>query len=737
MRQWRAGAGKAVVVMVLVLLPGLLGLSCEGLFKGPLVGAGEVDESYFQGRQLVWLRHATEVWAPTSVLNVISHLERAQVDPPYVPPFVVAPGTYDASLAKMARHEDTSDFDMLYLLNLWLGYHNDPGLDPALVAQIENAILSFKYWYTDPTPAGEKDNQGYWSENHQIIYNTLEYLAGQSFPDRVFPIDGRTGLEKQARARLRILEWIDQRARFGFSEWHSDVYYQKNVTPLLTLVEYANDEGIRTRAAGALDLVLFDIASHLYRGNFGATHGRSYKKDKTKSVHQDTFGLAKLLFDDSTEGWDNYGEPGATLLARAKRYRMPEAIRRIAVSREPSVDRQRMSLLFDELAPFDWTEPLPAGPLGYSFDDPANLPLWWGMGGYTAWQILPLTIDTLERYSLWHTTSFEPLLAFKDYASNVPFAQTIARGLARMASMESLSEVHTYTYRTSDFMLSTAQDYRAGSRGSQYHAWQATLGPNAIVFTTHPALPPATSTSWSDDGEPGPGYWTGQASMPRSAQHENVGIHLYAPQYLLQGGVARPLSTQQPFTHAFFPQDRFDEVVQDGHWVFGRKADGFVALWSWRTPAYLDYAGKGWATDGMTLPFDLVAAGGPDNVWIVECGRAADWASFADFRAAVAGSRVDVTPLGDHSTGVVSGGFSVRFESPSQGLLTFGWSEPFTVRGAEVPLHEELRYDSPWARQAFNSRRTLILDGPSLATGYGVWLDFEKGIRRPFGPATP
>ena len=79
-------------------------------------------------------------------LNVISHLERGQVDPPYVPPFVVAPGTYDASLAKMARHEDTSDFDMLYLLNLWLGYHNDPGLDPALVAQIENVIPSFEYW---------------------------------------------------------------------------------------------------------------------------------------------------------------------------------------------------------------------------------------------------------------------------------------------------------------------------------------------------------------------------------------------------------------------------------------------------------------------------------------------------------------------------------------------------------------------------------------------------------------
>lgn len=736
MRTWSGRLGTVGTIgAAAVLSLGLLGTSCEGPFSGPLVGPGLVDEAYFRARQLDYLRFATEVDAPGSVLNVIAHLERRRVDPPYAPSFVVPLDAYDASFAKMARLDDTSDFDMLYLLNLWLGYRSDPALDPALVEKIESAILSFKYWYTDPTPAGKKDNQGYWSENHQIIYSTLEYLAGQSFPDRVFDVDGRTGREKQARARARILDWIDLRARFGFSEWHSDVYYQKNVTPLLTLVEYADDEDVRTRAAAALDLVLFDMASHSFRGNFGATHGRSYKKDKTKPPDQDTYGTTKLLFDDSPEGWNSRGEAGATLLARAARYRMPEAIRRIAVSRATSVDRQRMSLFFDELAPFDYLAPPPEGPYGFSFTDPANLPLWWGMGGYTAWQIIPLTLATLDQYQLWDATNFEPFLPFQEIvAGNVPFGQAIASGLARMASLESLREVHTYTYRTADYMLSTAQDYRAGSRGAQYHAWQATLGPRAIVFTTHPGLPPANSPVWGDDNEPGPGYWTGEASMPRSAQHENVGIHIYAPQYVPVGGPARPLSTQQPFTHAFFPQERFDEVVQEGNWVFGRNGGAYVALWSWRAPAFRDYAGTGWSTDAMTLPFDLVAAGGPDNVWIVECASASQWPSFAAFRAAMAGSRIDVTPLGTHAAGAISEGFSVLFESPTQGILTFGWNDPFTVRGAETPLHDERRFDNPWAQQPFDGRRTLVLDEPSLATGHGVWLDFDAGVRRPFGP---
>ena len=36
-------------------------------------------------------------------------------------------------------------------------------------------------------------------------------------------------------------------------------------------------------------------------------------------------------------------------------------------------------------------------------------------------------------------------------------------------------------------MLSSAQDYHPGAKGSREHIWQATLGPAAVVFVTHPA----------------------------------------------------------------------------------------------------------------------------------------------------------------------------------------------------------------------------------------------------------
>ena len=43
------------------------------------------------------------------------------------------------------------------------------------------------------------------------------------------------------------------------------------------------------------------------------------------------------------------------------------------------------------------------------------------------------------------------------------------------------------TYRTPHYMLSSAVDHRAGYGGDQHHIWQATLGPDAVCFTAHPA----------------------------------------------------------------------------------------------------------------------------------------------------------------------------------------------------------------------------------------------------------
>jgi hypothetical protein len=165
-------------------------------------------------------------------------------------------------------------------------------------------------------------------------------------------------------------------------------------------------------------------------------------------------------------------------------------------------------------------------------------------------------------------------------------------------------------------------------------------------------------------------------------------------------------------------------VVRDGHWTFGRNDDGYVALWSWRTPEWREHDPDDVFTDGMTEPFDLVAPGGADNVWITEVGSASISGTFEEFMEAQRTSGVGVTvrPVRDDG---LPGGFDVTYGSPSAGTLALGQDGPFTVDGEEVDLQIAARYDNPWAQVDFRGGRYDIADADG-----GLVLDFDAGTRQ-------
>lgn len=666
-----------------------------------------------------YLRFATEEIAAGSVLNAIAHMERDAVDPRYAAPAgAVDVEDWSAVWSKLDRLNDTRDFDALYLLMALLGYENHPYLTPELWERIRQSLLSFKMWYTDPTPPQpdpddperDWDDSYYWSENHQILFHVIEYLAGQRFPDECFWIAGlprsedcsgageMTGAAHRERARGFIARWMAERWEAGFSEWLSNVYYQKDVTPLLALVEFAEDPELATRAAILLDVVLLDIATHLQRNVFGSTHGRSYMKDKYRGFEDDTWGLALLLFGKPSRKtpYLSRGDPGATLLARAKRYRLPEAIREAASPRRASRSLTNQSHPFDEKGPV--TED-PAHPPGHSFDDSeANFTFWWGLGAQTVWQVVPLTVLGGDRYNLWNTSALRPFRALRDILGEPPdllAGQQLAVTLAPAAALQLMSEANTYTWREREFMLSTVQDWRKGYNAAQVHAWQATLDPDAVVFTTHPMNALQPPSEWVGRDEGSPGYWTGTASMPRSAQHENVGIHIYSPAYG-DGGLLG-FFNYEAMTHAYFPRDHFDQVTRRGRWTFARKGKAYIALYSWRETEWQEYPEDELARPAngpLKQSFDLVAPGGADNVWIVELGTEKEYGRFQFFlNAFETAARVKVTP---RPTSFAHQTFDVVYDSPSQGRIRFGWDGPLEVRGREQPLAGYPRAQNDW-----------------------------------------
>ena len=124
-------------------------------------------------------------------------------------------------------------------------------------------------------------------------------------------------------------------------------------------------------------------------------------KDKASATTQDNFHSSRLFFDDTALPYVSTSAADASLLSRARKYRLPAVLREIARDDAPMVDRERMNLWLDEVPPADLDAPVPPAPHGLDFDDEANLPLWWSMASQPLWLMLPLTFEVAERENLW------------------------------------------------------------------------------------------------------------------------------------------------------------------------------------------------------------------------------------------------------------------------------------------------------------------------------------------------
>jgi len=312
--------------------------------------------------------------------------------------------------------------------------------------------------------------------------------------------------------------------------------------------------------------------------------------------------------------------------------------------------------------------------------------------------------NTLRMFDLcnWWENSF--LSDFKPYRGllktlgKIGGLPLLARYLERDVCRNTREEVNIYTYRTPDYMLSTAQDYRKGYGGDQQSIWQATLGADAVCFTTHPAKIEGVT----------PNYWTGSGLLPRAAQYKNVAVVVYKIDKI----PALYVPIRHFYTHAWLPRDKFDQVIERGGWVFARKGAGYLALRSqnpcfWREKAQKQ--GKPSrknlsARDALMYPRledegRELLSDGARNIWVCQLGREADDGPFSAFVEKIL------------SAELVFRDMNVRFRSPGNGLVSFGWQGPLTVDGVEIPLKDYRRYDNPFVQADFNSDEINVTAG--------------------------
>ena len=594
--------------------------------------------------------------------------------------------TWEGLLQEIRSRTGSVDFHLQSILRVLAFDRLRPSLPDAVRAEIEEAVLGFKYWLDE---RGSCDVQ-WWSENHQILFHTAELMAGQLFPDTVFPNreypeDSMTGREHAAHAAALAERWLDRKLRFGLSEWHSNVYFNEDMPALINLVDFAQEPAIATKAAMLLDLIAFDFAMNHYRGLYATTHGRTYPDHLLGGLNDSTREAAWILLGlappERIEDLNN-GHFTACMLATSETYAPPPILEAIAMDSLSSVEhRERNSITIEEGSEY-----------GIGTESYEDVIFWWGLTGYVAPPIIEGSLRLIEEYDLWAGNLWRDL-AFLRPLVGTPIPRAVAEWLHPMSRGIVLETVNTYTYRTPFYQLSGAQDYKPGSWTGQVHVWQATLDADAYVFTTYPG---------GLEGDYMAGTWTG-GFVPRATFFRNVGIIQYRrpPIPLLDAILFKN------YSHAYFRRASFDEVAEGGGWVIGRKGDGYVALYSQHPTR--------WSEEN---DYELVADA-KENVWIVELGDRESSGGFEQFAAGIQAAEVTV-------------GETVTYRSPSRGLVEVGWTGPLTVDGLEVDLGPYDRWENPYCRQVFGSSETTIRYKSSR-----LELDLDVPSRRLIETSTP
>lgn len=557
-------------------------------------------------------------------------------------------------------NRDCNDFTLNGLLRLEYQNREKAILSKEMNGKVEDCILDFKYWWDDARR--DTTYKCYHTENHQALYHTAELLAGQLYKDKVFK-DGMTGVQHMDHAKERLVRWLDFRFRFGFSEWLSATYYDVEVLLLCNLYDYAEDPLIRSRAGLVLDMLMFDLALNNYKGVLGPTTGRIYAptlltyENPISPVMKLVFGVGQYLPRHIM---------GSTALVTTA-YRCPEVITKIGTDYSVTMrNRQRNSI-----------EVADAPKYGLSYDNELDTHLFWGMQEFIHPLAIRMSKHISETHDAWPYRDYDHYIKIYD-DQIAKYGKVTTPNLDRFA----LSEANIETYRTPDYMISCASDFRPGAIGYQQHPWQATLGSKALVFTNHPGSEHLNVT---------PNYWAGNAVLPRAAQHKNVVVCIYNT----------PKSEKLHFTHAYVPKDAFDEVIEKGSWVFARKDDGYIAIYSQNKTQ--------WKANEEGVVNDLIADG-LQNIWIFEMGSKKESGSFSKFVDMVSKSKVVINNQ------------DVTYNSPSQGQIEFGWGSPFKIKGKEVSLKVDYRYDNPYSKTLFNTRKMEIKKGRET-----LILDFENG----------
>ncbi len=576
----------------------------------------------------------------------------------------------DGTLKFIDLQYDCSDFKFVGLIRIL--YDFGDRIPAEVKANIEKSILNFRYWWDEPGG----NSMCYWSENHQILYASAEYLIGLKYPDTLFPKSGMTGKAHSDKARKRILDWMEMRWKYGFTEFFSNVYYTEDIGGMINLINYASDEEIVKKMEIVMDLLMADVATQNIHTMFVSASGRAYEHSRKGGPHTTLGGITDYYWGSGKE----MGPGMAYGLVAPKKYILPPVIAEIGKDSSKVVIKQCSGLDISELK----TE-------GYYGTDTRSMMMQLGMEAFTNPEIIRNTLSFVRTNHMF-TNGFISDLKVMDISllSWLHLEPAVGRFIQPPSDGVAIQKGNTYTYKTGDYSVYSAQNYHPGTFGDQQHVAGMNIGNAFSVFHTHPALEEGVKSQ-------SPNYWVGYGRMPDVGQDRNVSLAIYnipAKKGMMEKSLL-------DYTHAYFPKELFDTVCVEGNYAMGKKGKTYCALITKNTLSFRKNT-----TDNLIQK-------GKKTFWIMEAGSEEEDLSFEKFR-----DRILHNPCTFDSLNLV-----LNYESRG-GLYLLKFKEDFKVNGATFSRAYD-RFDSPYCKADRKAEAIKFeLNGKSL------YLDFNRMIRK-------
>lgn len=568
------------------------------------------------------------------------------LDDAYFEDVALVSANLEGAIERIDIREDCADFTACGLIRFYI--ENKHRLAEENKAEIKECLTGFKYWMDQYD--GRSDSMCHWSENHQILFATTEYLAGREWPDATFA-DGKSGAEHVAMAKERIEAWMYQRFYYGFNEYYSNNYYPEDIAPMANFIQFAaaDDSDMVSRMKIIMDIIWIDIATQSYKYTdkngmtqyaFMSASGRMYMDNKSSD---DTGNRLRPYINLVLENGEDYKTESNRFFVCFRRmyeasvdgepiYRLPPVIKEIFNdASERQIVKSSNGITISELVSD-----------GFVGQEVSQIMMQMGMEAFSNKEVIDNSIKYLNDNKLFRNEFLNDFKLVNLWPLTVTKSLGFASGLLNPSTNgKAIQRANVYTYQTPYYSMSTSQEHFAGDYADQHQINIATLGGDLSVYT---AQPMRNSTRGQ--------YWVGYGRLPYSVQDENVNISIYTiPD---KAGMLEPHIVQ--YTHAYFPVGLFDEVntdyLGDGY-IFGRKGESYIML-----RAMSDGEGKlmfkndmdGVSAEEMASDrskikdnvremieasgdyrYDLIFEGGSTHAWITELGCREDNGSFAEF----------------------------------------------------------------------------------------------------------